>query len=270
MMHRLGLIGAGRHGRRYLMRENGGRRLVSVLQHKNRPDCPVDWSGEITTDLEKHLRALDGVIIATPPDSHRQYAEAAILAGLPVLVEKPLALTWEDCEAIIDVAEMAGVPLLVGHTHLFASWFEHLLAGTVYDLIDVMIGGSQGEHAYSLQIDWGPHGVAMAIALHGFERPLAWSSSHEYRLWSIHFENASAHVHIGTQRSLNVCARGKELYNGLSIGTATPMARMLDVFSRLIDGSWDRRADYEFARSVYRVLLTESEHGRTSQAIANG
>jgi len=60
----------------------------------------------------------DGVVIATPNALHAPQALACIAAGVPTLVEKPLAHTVADAEAICDAAERAGVPVLVGHHRL--------------------------------------------------------------------------------------------------------------------------------------------------------
>ena len=57
----------------------------------------------------------DAVILATPNDLHRAGAMACIEAGIPVLVEKPLAASVEDARAIVAAAEDAGVALLCGH-----------------------------------------------------------------------------------------------------------------------------------------------------------
>lgn len=53
------------------------------------------------------------VSIATPDHLHRAVGEAAAKAGKHILMEKPLALTVEDCRAIIAAAEQAGVKLMV-------------------------------------------------------------------------------------------------------------------------------------------------------------
>ena len=57
----------------------------------------------------------DGVILATPNALHVEQGLACIAAGLPTLVEKPLAHTLEAGERLVDAAEKAGVPILVGH-----------------------------------------------------------------------------------------------------------------------------------------------------------
>ena len=54
---------------------------------------------------------LDAVYVCTPPDSHAEYALAAIAAGKHVLVEKPMAATVADCETMIRAAQAQGVTL---------------------------------------------------------------------------------------------------------------------------------------------------------------
>ncbi len=59
--------------------------------------------------------AADGVILATPNQTHVADGLACVARGLPVLVEKPLATTVDDARRLVEAAEAAGVPLLVGH-----------------------------------------------------------------------------------------------------------------------------------------------------------
>ncbi len=58
---------------------------------------------------------IDAVYIATPPDSHAEYALAAIAAGKPVYVEKPMALTYAAALQIKHAAEQNDVKLVVAH-----------------------------------------------------------------------------------------------------------------------------------------------------------
>ncbi len=59
------------------------------------------------------LPEIAAVSIATPDFAHREIAVAAAEAGLHILVEKPLATTVEDAEAIVQAADAAGVKLMV-------------------------------------------------------------------------------------------------------------------------------------------------------------
>jgi predicted dehydrogenase len=58
---------------------------------------------------------VDAVYIATPPDSHRDYALRVAAAGKPVYVEKPMARTAAECEEMVRACEAAGVPLFVAY-----------------------------------------------------------------------------------------------------------------------------------------------------------
>jgi UDP-2-acetamido-3-amino-2,3-dideoxy-glucuronate N-acetyltransferase len=58
---------------------------------------------------------VDGVVIATPAETHYILARRALLAGKDVYVEKPLTLHCEEAEALIALAENEGRILMVGH-----------------------------------------------------------------------------------------------------------------------------------------------------------
>ena len=62
---------------------------------------------------------VEAIYISTPHQHHRANVESAARHGKHALVEKPMALTLADCEAMIEVCERAGVVLIVGHSHSF-------------------------------------------------------------------------------------------------------------------------------------------------------
>jgi phthalate 4,5-cis-dihydrodiol dehydrogenase len=64
-------------------------------------------------------RAVEAVYIATPHQFHADNVVAAADHGKHVLVEKPMALTLAQCQAMIDAARRVGVYLVVGHSHSF-------------------------------------------------------------------------------------------------------------------------------------------------------
>ena len=57
----------------------------------------------------------DGVILATPNRLHAEGALACIAAGVPVLVEKPIADNVESATSVVEAGEQAGVPVLTAH-----------------------------------------------------------------------------------------------------------------------------------------------------------
>lgn len=68
----------------------------------------------------------DAVHILTPPDSHRDLAIQCLEAGLHVLVEKPVALSAQDTQAIEDAAQQAGRRFHAGHNFLGLPSYERL------------------------------------------------------------------------------------------------------------------------------------------------
>jgi UDP-2-acetamido-3-amino-2,3-dideoxy-glucuronate N-acetyltransferase len=59
--------------------------------------------------------AADAIAIATPAESHYELTKKALLAGKHVFVEKPLALTVDEGEELVELAEDKQLTLMVGH-----------------------------------------------------------------------------------------------------------------------------------------------------------
>jgi phthalate 4,5-cis-dihydrodiol dehydrogenase len=64
-------------------------------------------------------RSIDAIYIASPHQLHAEHARIAATAGKHLLVEKPMALSIDDCQSMIDAARRAHVHLIVGHSHSF-------------------------------------------------------------------------------------------------------------------------------------------------------
>lgn len=78
-------------------------------------DCPAEASVEALVTRDD----IDAVYIGTPHQFHREHTILAAENGKHVVVEKPMALTLSDCDAMIDAARANGIQLIVGHTHGF-------------------------------------------------------------------------------------------------------------------------------------------------------
>ena len=63
--------------------------------------------------------AVEAVYVATPHQFHAAHTRLACSRGKHVLVEKPMALTLQDCGVMIDAARTSSVQLVVGHSHSF-------------------------------------------------------------------------------------------------------------------------------------------------------
>jgi predicted dehydrogenase len=103
----------------------------------------TEFGAEAFTDAEAMLRAdlIDVAYIATPAEMHREHVELAAKYGKHVICEKPMALTIEDCDAMVAATERAGVKLLAGHTHSFDAPIrkmrEIIDGGTIGPLVSV-------------------------------------------------------------------------------------------------------------------------------------
>lgn len=58
---------------------------------------------------------INAVYVATPPDSHAEYAIKTLKAGKPVYIEKPMALNYKECISINEAAEKYRLPVFVAY-----------------------------------------------------------------------------------------------------------------------------------------------------------
>ncbi|HEV8228909.1 MAG TPA: Gfo/Idh/MocA family oxidoreductase [Candidatus Limnocylindria bacterium] len=114
--------------------------------------------------------AIDAVCIATPVGTHRRLAEEAFAAGKHVFVEKPLAGTVADAEAIVRASERAGRTLMVGHTFVYnpavrvvREVIERGDLGRVHYVDSQRV--NLGLHQFDINVLWdlGPHDVSITL-----------------------------------------------------------------------------------------------------------
>ena len=65
----------------------------------------------------------NAIYIATPPSSHATYAIMSMKAGKPAYIEKPMAVTYEECTRIIRISNETGVPCFVAYYRRFLPYF---------------------------------------------------------------------------------------------------------------------------------------------------
>ncbi|GIJ44550.1 oxidoreductase [Virgisporangium aliadipatigenens] len=104
-----------------------------------------------TDDLASVLAdpAVGAVAIATPAGTHLEVAMAALSAGKHVLLEKPLAATFDEGRRLVDEAERRGLTLMCDHTFCYTP--------AVLRIRELLRGGELGELHYidSVRINLG-------------------------------------------------------------------------------------------------------------------
>ncbi|MBE6601483.1 MAG: Gfo/Idh/MocA family oxidoreductase [Ruminococcaceae bacterium] len=163
------LIGAGIRGKTYtdyakdfhddrfelvaVAEPDEGRREAVRKKHGIAPEqCVSDW-----TELLNRPRFADVAIIATQDRQHFAPAMKAIELGYNLLLEKPMAVTPEDCMRIADYADEKGVTVMVCHVLRFTPFFKRLKevidAGMVGEIVNVIhveaVGHRHYAHSYT-------------------------------------------------------------------------------------------------------------------------
>ncbi|WP_037570470.1 Gfo/Idh/MocA family protein [Phaeacidiphilus oryzae] len=126
---RIGVLGLGIRASlgRHAHRPGQGSRVVAVCDTDRRAlergaeklGFEEGWQAEgvlATTERRDLLAAgLDAVLVLTPDHTHAELAVELLEAGTPVYLEKPLAISVEDCDRILLAARRTGTRLYVGH-----------------------------------------------------------------------------------------------------------------------------------------------------------
>lgn len=114
------VIGAGAIGRTHIdtLARHEGLRLGAIVDPMPGGAALAQTLGvpclpDVASLIEEGLA--QAAIVATPNESHLPISAALLEAGMPVLLEKPVAESLDSALRLISVAEKTGVPLLVGH-----------------------------------------------------------------------------------------------------------------------------------------------------------
>jgi predicted dehydrogenase len=116
--------------------------------------------------------SIEAVAIATPARTHFALAQAALLAGKHLFVEKPLAMSTAEARTLVDLAAARGLVLMVGHVFEYNPAVRYIKAA--------MMAGELGEiyYLYSRRVNLGrvqsdvnalwsiaPHDISIALYL---------------------------------------------------------------------------------------------------------
>lgn len=143
---RIAVAGAGLIGRRHieLIHDSEACVLSAIVDpapaaRELAQGCGVPLHASLAALFSRELP--DGVIVATPNRLHVPNGLDCVRHRVPALVEKPIADSVEEATQLVDAAEKAGVPLLVGHHRRYSEFMartrELLDRGTLGKLVAV-------------------------------------------------------------------------------------------------------------------------------------
>lgn len=215
---RVGVLGVGYWGSKHLRVLQSVPGVSEVHAIDERLGLMPEYAQFISAgrghvSLTAALPHVDAVVIATPPTSHARLGLEAIAAGKHVLIEKPLATTTADAEALIAAADEADVTLMVGHTFEYnaAVWMLRDLIqseelGSLFYLDSARLNLGLYQTDVNVIFDLAPHDISIANHVLG-TRPdavEAWGSRHVHSTYEdvaylrLHYDQlgVSANIHV--------------------------------------------------------------------------
>jgi predicted dehydrogenase len=166
---RMAVVGVGHLGRHHarILASLPDVDLVGILD-LNRQRAQEIAAGSNTTVLSDLSGEFDAVTIAVPTESHLAVAAPLLERGIPVLVEKPLARSVGEADALVAIAAKSGTILAVGHTERFNPAVEAARAHlTIPRFVEVHRLGTFPERSLDIDVvfDLMIHDLDLALSI---------------------------------------------------------------------------------------------------------
>lgn len=118
----IALVGAGQMGALHarVLAQSTECDFVRVVEPSSEKGLPIAdrYGAEWTADFDS-LKGIDAVVIAAATEVHYELAKRVLELGRPMLVEKPLALTYEQSVELVTQADQHGLPMVCGFLERF-------------------------------------------------------------------------------------------------------------------------------------------------------
>lgn len=235
---RVGVIGVGDRGRALLlhMQRIEGVEIVAVCDdyepNYQRAIKLTNNKAKAYYDYRKLIenKDLDAVVITTPLHEHAHMTIDSLNAGLHVFCEKAMAMTVEDCWAMVEASKSTGKILQIGHQRMFDPMYHKAM-----EMLDAKQLGSVTQ----IRAYWHRNGDwRRRVPSPELERKINWRLYREYSL-GLMTELASHHIQVANWvygevpiavsgfGSINYWKDGREVYDCINLVYKYPNGRHL-------------------------------------------
>lgn len=220
---------------------------------------------------------LDLVVISTPPNSHYSWAKAALERGIHVILEKPMALTTDECDELMALAAKSDLLLVVYQNRRYDADFVTLAglieSGAIGDVFqyDAFVGGfsepcdywhSNAEVSGGAIFDWGSHFLDQVLAVLPGEIDHVTGNNHKRRwLHATNADHAEVTVTFTDGRQAN-------FINSDLAAARKPKFYVLGTKGAIV-GNWDPSAEPAVADKPAVLTLHGEDGSTTSVALVN-
>jgi predicted dehydrogenase len=179
-MIRLGLVGVGSWGQRYIatVARRDDCRIVSFARSTAAGDVAIPGATQVASWRALVDRArgdeLDAIVVATTPENQAEVAAEAVAAGVPAIVEKPLGLSRAAAERVLTSvrASDGAPPVVVNYAQLYTPGHRALRSLVSEAGAPVVSIASEGSNRgpfrrFSSLYDYGPHDLSLCLDLLG-------------------------------------------------------------------------------------------------------
>ena len=129
IQNKIAIVGTGYFGAELgrIMKEQEGAKIVAVLDPENGQTIADELGCDVETDLDTLYSRddVDAVIVATPNYLHKEPVVKAAEHGVNVFCEKPIALSYQDCDDMVRACQEHGVIFMAGHVMNFFHGVRH-------------------------------------------------------------------------------------------------------------------------------------------------
>lgn len=242
----------------------------------------------------------EGLILATPNHLHVPQALQCIQAGLPLLLEKPIATTVAEGEKLVKVVDETGAKVLIGHhrahSPIMAKAREVVDSGKLGKLVAVMGSATffKPDHYYTdapwrREIGGGPILLNMIHEVHNLRMlggdidacPRSWEQTSQENKAYPSYGDEDCYVITGTNGSLSVPTMRLKTYprpedrswwKGFEVGVVgmvrdDPLKHQIEHFGRVIRGEAEPLVSARDGLLNLRITEAIAEAARTGRVI---